>query len=524
VLSGALKLHRAARGDKGDFHHHTMLVHESVKQTEHAELAETVVDVWNRAGYSSPAGMRRLHDLWRDDFRAVTKTRAPQAAINEFTALRPYIGEAISKIRSGYRPVIVVNGAAERDYMQEDLDFQAGPVWKILVGGAKLSRGFTVEGLTTTYYTRRTVAADTLMQMGRWFGYRPGYQDLVRLYIGRNIPGSRKNTIVDMYRAFEAIVQDEEDFREQLRRYQGERDDGRPMVRPIDVPPMVFQTLPWLTPTGRNKMYNAHMTRQGDGGRVKDFFQQADRNPKINAAHFAAARPVLDAASNSGSFFHVMDASDPERLRYSEYTARYGIVETEMLLTMVRGFHWTKNYSISPTLNFITAARDSGKIDDWVVIVPELAEGGRNASRVATRYVDGTRLDILKRNRRENRHGMFSGSSPKQRDALEIISGGGAAPEHKHRAAFAEILRTEPSFRHLRDLIDPKGARGAILLSFAADRFDDDEPTKLPEEPKASEIASMFSLAMPYLSAPGGRVGFEVKYKDGRATYSRDPE
>lgn len=526
VLSGALKLHRAARGDKGDFHHHTMLVHESVKQADHAELAATVADVWSRAGYTSPAGMRRLHDLWRDDFRAVTDARAPEAAINDFTVLRQYIGEAVSRIRSGYSPVIVVNGDTELQskLVQEQLDFQAGPVWKVLVGGAKLSRGFTVEGLTTTYYTRRTVAADTLMQMGRWFGYRPGYQDLVRLFIGRNVPGPRKNTTVDMYRAFEAVVQDEEDFRAQLRRYQGERDDGRPMVRPIDVPPMVFQTLPWLTPTGRNKMYNAHMTQQGDGGKVRDFFQQVDRDAQVNAAHFAAVRPLLDAAGSSGSFFHVLDASDCEKPRYSEYSARYGIIDTEALLAMMREFQWAKNYSISPAINFIMAARDSGKLDDWAVIVPELASGKRTAGRVATRYVDGERLDVLKRERREERNGMFSGSSPRQRDALEIISGGGAAPTHMHRAAFAEILRAEPKFRHLRELADPRGTRGAVLLAFSADRFDNDDPAQLPEQPASGDIASMFSLAMPYASAPGGRVGFEVKYKDGRATYTRDQD
>lgn len=72
---------------------------------------------------------------------------------------------------------------SQKDYLQDDINFQAGDVWKILVGGAKLSRGFTVEGLTVSYYTRKTSAADALMQMGRWFGYRPGYRDLVRLYI-----------------------------------------------------------------------------------------------------------------------------------------------------------------------------------------------------------------------------------------------------------------------------------------------------------------------------------------------------
>jgi hypothetical protein len=52
----------------------------------------------------------------------------------------------------------------------------------IAVGGDKLSRGLTLEGLTTSYYLRASKMYDTLMQMGRWFGYRPGYIDLCRIF------------------------------------------------------------------------------------------------------------------------------------------------------------------------------------------------------------------------------------------------------------------------------------------------------------------------------------------------------
>ena len=50
------------------------------------------------------------------------------------------------------------------------------------------------------------------MQMGRWFGFRNGYRDLVRLYIDRSV--ERKRGEVDLYSAFEAICRDEGDFRE----------------------------------------------------------------------------------------------------------------------------------------------------------------------------------------------------------------------------------------------------------------------------------------------------------------------
>ena len=52
----------------------------------------------------------------------------------------------------------------------------------IAVGGSRLSRGITLEGLSVSYYLRTTKMYDSLMQMGRWFGYRPGYVDLCRLY------------------------------------------------------------------------------------------------------------------------------------------------------------------------------------------------------------------------------------------------------------------------------------------------------------------------------------------------------
>lgn len=53
----------------------------------------------------------------------------------------------------------------------------------IVIGGTSLSRGYTLEGLSVSYFLRNTVFYDTLMQMGRWFGYREGYQDLCKIYI-----------------------------------------------------------------------------------------------------------------------------------------------------------------------------------------------------------------------------------------------------------------------------------------------------------------------------------------------------
>ena len=61
----------------------------------------------------------------------------------------------------------------------------------IAIGGDKLSRGLTLDGLSISYYLRSSRMYDTLMQMGRWFGYREGYNDLCRIFT--------TSTLVDWY-------------------------------------------------------------------------------------------------------------------------------------------------------------------------------------------------------------------------------------------------------------------------------------------------------------------------------------
>lgn len=508
VLSGAIKLYRAAALGKPQlFRHHTMLVHESVKTAEHSALAADIRQVWAAAGYELPAGLKRLRDLWVADFRPVTEARAPGApAVPDFHALRAHIGHAVDKIQQGVNPVVIVNGVAESDYLQADINFQAGDVWKILVGGAKLSRGFTVEGLTISYYTRRTIAADTLMQMGRWFGYRPHYRDLVRLYIGRNVPAP-KHEVIDLYKSFEAIVRDEEDFRDELRRFQGFEEDGRPKVRPMDVPPLVYQSLPYLKPTSANKMYNAELTEQGEGGKVVDFNQQGEHNDNANKKHFEAVQPLLDAASTHGAFFYIHEDGSAR-----PWVARYGLVDADCLVKVIEQFSWAKNFKMEPYLAFMRTAIKAGTLKDWAIIVPEI-------SSLPTRTVSGRELRLMRRFRRSDRPWQFSGSSTRQREAMLAVSSGIDASTVDLDGSIAQALEL-PQFAHVKDLKVP--TRGAFLLTFAADsasaRFHDakgvTEASKLPDPANPKDVATLFSYALPLGSAPAGRVAFKVRRPD----------
>lgn len=81
---------------------------------------------------------------------------------------------AIEKIK-----VMVVNGSKNSD----KLDYRTNKYLRVIaVGGIALSRGLTLEGLLTSYFYRNTATFDVLMQMGRWFGYRPGYEDIFQIW------------------------------------------------------------------------------------------------------------------------------------------------------------------------------------------------------------------------------------------------------------------------------------------------------------------------------------------------------
>ena len=88
--------------------------------------------------------------------------------------------EVIHKIQETIKTIQVCDVHSES---QVELSYDDDRKNVIAIGGLSLARGFTLEGLSVSYFMRNTVMNDTLMQMGRWFGYRNGYDDLCKLYI-----------------------------------------------------------------------------------------------------------------------------------------------------------------------------------------------------------------------------------------------------------------------------------------------------------------------------------------------------
>lgn len=97
--------------------------------------------------------------------------------------LKKFLYKAARRIE--VRSVNQKNGAKSLDYY----NYKNIGMRVIAVGGNSLSRGLTLEGLTVSYFYRNTMMYDTLLQMGRWFGYRNNYDDLFKIWIGEDAIG-----------------------------------------------------------------------------------------------------------------------------------------------------------------------------------------------------------------------------------------------------------------------------------------------------------------------------------------------
>ncbi len=175
----------AARRTRGqEKKHNSMLVHVTryVNVQEHAVrlILDDVLGLQRRIalgdGNRTPTIRDELRQLWESEFVPVSTALGEDAGpVVTWEHVDSELHGAASKIA-----ILAINGTAKDalDYKEYEADGRT----VIAVGGDKLSRGLTLEGLSVSYFLRTSKMYDTLMQMGRWFGYRPGYLDLCRLF------------------------------------------------------------------------------------------------------------------------------------------------------------------------------------------------------------------------------------------------------------------------------------------------------------------------------------------------------
>lgn len=121
--------------------------------------------------------IRKLNYIW-DKYKLETV-----AGLTWECLLKEYLFKAVRRIE--VRPVNKKTGAKSLDYY----NYKEIGMRVIAVGGNSLSRGLTLEGLCVSYFYRNTMMYDTLLQMGRWFGYRNNYDDLFKIWMGEDAVG-----------------------------------------------------------------------------------------------------------------------------------------------------------------------------------------------------------------------------------------------------------------------------------------------------------------------------------------------
>lgn len=176
----------SARRARGEIEaHNSMLIHVTrftLVQDQVARLVdEEMVDIRRQLEFPGTGGEaeERLRHLWITDFqesmpRVCALLPDHDLPTVDWNTVKKQLFDAVKRIS-----VRRINGSAK-----DALNYAENPLGLsvIAIGGDKLSRGLTLEGLSISYFLRPSRMYDTLMQMGRWFGYRPRYADLCRLY------------------------------------------------------------------------------------------------------------------------------------------------------------------------------------------------------------------------------------------------------------------------------------------------------------------------------------------------------
>jgi hypothetical protein len=260
---------RLARSGSIDFS--TMLVHTTLYTEPHEKLraiterfCDTVASLLEA---SDPAECSRMRQIWEHETGRVDPACCgANLATVPFEPLLSYLPAAVRRCR-------VIMDNSRSDHRLDFSEAARGSIY-IVIGGNTLSRGLTLEGLVVSYFVRTAAAYDTLLQMGRWFGFRPKYEDLPRVWMTSRL----RDDFFDL-----ATV--EEEIRQEIERY------GMGYT-PLDFGPRI-RTHPRLTVTSRLKMQGAITWQVSYAGRRVQTILFSHRDPAWLGTNVTATRQLI---------------------------------------------------------------------------------------------------------------------------------------------------------------------------------------------------------------------------------------
>ncbi|GAA1979989.1 Z1 domain-containing protein [Terrabacter lapilli] len=311
---------RRLRGDNG---HSSMLVHTTSYVAPHFALASKIEGYLFqlRRAFNEGDLSEFEASFLREVHRVTGVNEHPAPAWDEVAAV---LVDVLEEVR-----VVVDNGRStdRLDYGRRTESGQAIHETVIAVGGGTLSRGLTLEGLCVSYFTRTTNTYDTLLQMGRWFGYRPGYEDLPRIWMTDELNADF---------AFLATV--EEELRVEIRRL------ATLGVTPREMGIRVRAHAGRLSITSPDKMHHAKVVQLSFAGQRHQTFILHERETEVLEENIAAARRLANRCQDAAE----VGIQTPSRRQFLN-------VDVTDVCDFLRGFRFHPTQGLR-----------SGHVVDWI--------------------------------------------------------------------------------------------------------------------------------------------------------------
>lgn len=477
--------------------HSSMLVHvtrfNSVQQAVMSQVQSHLRHLKQRLvrGIDSEQILSRLHVLWESDFlltsgklrKECTDLAVPE--MPQWEEVEAALPDAIADIE-----VRMINGTAK-----DALDYadQNGAALKVIaIGGDKLSRGLTLEGLCVSYFLRASRMYDTLMQMGRWFGYRPGYLDICRLY-----------TTSELVEWFGHIADAGEELRQEFDLMAESGSTPREYGLKVQSHPVLMVTSQLKMRTARNLMLSF-------SGRLVETISLY-REPKVLEGNLEAARRLVLSLKDPSE-------KNPIRMRNGSKQEWSGYVWNRAPASEVISF--LREYRTHPAAykvngpllaDFIHSLTGDHELTSWTVA---LIGGGVGES---AELVDGIQVDMLKRKpngQHSDRYSIGRLLSPRD-EAIDL-------DEQAWVAALAETRRawrSDPGrLQDSGEPDDPNGPAIRKIRGFGAEGVPARPDTGLfllyVLDPKEAELSDGTSPVIAFgISFPGSNSGSKVEYK-----------
>jgi hypothetical protein len=430
-----------------DTAHMSMLVHVSrfndVQQqvTSHVENELSSLIEKLRHGEQADRNIDELREIWE---RVFVNSFPAFAAHPSQQLVKPVLPDWLSvseKIQEAFGRIKFCN---INSTTKENLDYAEKPNGLIVVavGGDRLSRGLTLEGLSVSYFLRGAKAYDTLMQMGRWFGYRPGYAHLCRVYAPTSIVQS-----------FKTIALATEELRSEFRRM------AFLNKRPTEYGLRVSEPRADLLVTAMNKM------RLGQSVRVhfsESLVSSLDIPRSVSNNNYEAFVNLVDfLEKNIGvPVTGTLMASGEE----GSYHYRWESVGAEPVLDFLKRYCANVHVCFESTVNestmiaaFIESMNRKSELTEWTIALisskklAELAITGRQYHAVKRN------IDTTKKTNRPNQY-TFKGVAMGQDEAIDLTSTEFAAALEDNRQSDGRLSKAG-AYRMQRS---PK--RGLLLL------------------------------------------------------------